>query len=125
MARAQYRESVLLQASNGALTSAGGGALATIYDVGTSNPISDVLYADPSSQTRLTNPFATGPDGSVNFWLASERQIDVVVSCPGYGPVRVTVTADSAGNAIDSSLRTYVGHVMGVIDPGGAPAPVP
>ena len=123
--RAQFRDTILLRASNGALSVAGGSALAALYDVGTSSPIGDTIYADASSPATLSNPLVSDADGTLNFWLAAERQLDVVVSCPTYAPVRVTVTTDSAGNAVDSALRTYVGHVMGVIDPGGAPQPSP
>ena len=122
--RAQFRDTVFFRAANGAVSVAGGGALAMVYDVGTSTPISEPIYGHPVNMTIISNPVVSDLDGTISFWLAEERQVDVVVSCPGYTSVRATVTTDSAGNAIDSALRTYVGHVMGIIDPGNAPAPV-
>jgi hypothetical protein len=120
--RAQFRDTVLLRSSIGALSVAGGSALVALYDVGTSSPIGEVIYAAASGAGTLNNPVVTDPDGTLNFWLAEERELDVVVSCPGFRSVRVTVTSDSAGNAIDFALRNYVGYVMGSIDPGGTPA---
>jgi hypothetical protein len=123
--RAQFRDTVMLRSSVGALSVASGSGLAALYDVGTTNPISETIYADPTSTATQNNPIVTDRDGTINFWLAEERQLDVVVSVPGYNSVRFTVTTDSVGNAIDSALRTYVSHVMGSIDPGNAPQPLP
>jgi hypothetical protein len=125
--RAQFRDTVLLLGAGGTLVVPPAGAQVAVYDVGTSNPIADVLYADASSSATLPNPMFTEDNGLVDFWTLEEREIDLVVTCPGYQPQRVTVTTDAAGGGggagEDIALRTYVQHIMGVLDPSGPPAP--
>jgi len=123
--RAQFRDTVLLRWPSGGLNvaPAPAGVSVALYDVGTSNPISEPIYVDESTPATLTNPLSTDASGSILFWLAGERLLDLVVRCPGFSDVRTTITTDSAGSAIDSGVRTYVQHIMGVIDPGGAPSP--
>jgi Pectate lyase superfamily protein len=94
MPRAQFRDTVLLRSLNGTLVVPPSGAGANLYDAGTSNAIAEPIYADNVSPTTLTNPVPVGADGALNFWLAEERELDVVVACPGYTPLRTTVTTD-------------------------------
>lgn len=68
-----------------------------LYDVGTSTPIGETIYADDSSGTTLSNPLVPDSDGLINFWLAEERELDVVVSCAGFSPSRQTITTDGIG----------------------------
>jgi hypothetical protein len=93
--RAQFRDTVMLRHPNGVLGTPPP-ASAAIYDVGTSVPISGPIYADGDSPATLPNPMPTSADGTVTFWLDAERELDVVVSCPNFTPVRTTVTADAA-----------------------------
>ena len=129
--RAQFRDTVMLRSPNGGL-GVPPGAQVSLYDVGTSSPIVGTIWADASSTATLPNPMPTGDDGAIDFWLDVERELDVVVTCSGYEPVRVTVTTDSASGGggggsgttgVDSALRTYVQHIMGQIDPTGPPPP--
>jgi hypothetical protein len=99
MPRAQFRDTLMLRGPGpppNALTAPplGVTATASLYDVGTSNPISEPIYADNSSATTLSNPVTLNADGALTFWLAEERELDLVVSCPGYTPQRTTVTTD-------------------------------
>src|SRR6516162_8039251 len=119
--RAQFRDTVMLRYPNGGL-GVPPGATVNLYDVGTSSPIVGTIWADASSTATLPNPMPTGDDGAIDFWLDVERELDVVVTCSGYEPVRVTVTTDSASGGggggsgttgVDSALRTYVQHIMG------------
>jgi hypothetical protein len=125
MPRAQFRDTIMLRAPGGYLVIPPSGTTATLYDVGTTTRIGEPIYADASSPTILTNPVSADVNGQINFWLAEERELDLLVQTAGYGTQRLTVTTDSAGGglAVDSDLRTYVGHVMGVIDPGATPPP--
>jgi hypothetical protein len=96
MGRAMFRDTILVKSPNG-LLSVPNTASVSVYDVGTSNPISDTLYADDSSGTTLANPLAIGADGTFQFWTLTEREMDVVVTTSGYQPVRTTVMTDAAG----------------------------
>ena len=91
-----------------------------------------VLLASAQIVPTMGDEVPTGDDGAIDFWLDVERELDVVVTCSGYEPVRVTVTTDSASGGggggsgttgVDSALRTYVQHIMGQIDPTGPPPP--
>jgi len=73
-------------------------ASAAIYDVGTTNPITDTLYADHSSGITLSNPIPIGADGAIQFWTTLEREMDVVVTTPGYASVRATGLTHAALN---------------------------
>jgi hypothetical protein len=96
MLRAQFRDTVMLRTASGVLSLPPRGASAFLCDVGGSAPISDLIYSDESSGTTLDNPLSLGLDGTINFWTAEERELDVVVSCSGFITSRVTVTTDSA-----------------------------
>jgi hypothetical protein len=125
MARAQFRDTVMLRGPAGLVAVPPGmTASAALFDVGTSNPISDVIYAGESGAGTLPNPFATGDNGLVNFWTTGERELDIVASCPGFINTRTTVATDAPGQgAADVPLRTYIQHIMSQLDPGGPPAP--
>jgi hypothetical protein len=96
MLRAQFRDTVMLRTASGVLSLPPRGASAFLCDVGGSAPISELIYSDESSGTTLDNPLSLGLDGTINFWTAEERELDVVVSCSGFITSRVTVTTDSA-----------------------------
>jgi hypothetical protein len=98
MPRAQFRDTVLLRTANGLVGIPPSGATAAVYDVGTSVPIADTLYADESGSATLTNPVKVGADGLVVFWTAAELELDVVISAAGYSTVRTTVTTDAASS---------------------------
>jgi len=151
--RAQFRDTVMMRGSNGTLMSAPAGASVSLFDVGTTTRINEKIYADDSSGTLLSNPLTPAPDGTINFWLDEERELDVEVACFGFATVRVTVTTDGpvgvvagpagpqgpqgipgpvgpagpAGpaGAVDHDLRVYVQHIMSIIDPSGPPPPSP
>jgi len=145
-ARAQFRDTVLLRASDGTLDVGAGSALVTLYDVDTTMPIAEPIYVDQSGLETLPNPFASGLDGSITFWTAEEREIDLHVQCPGFSTLVVTITTDAAigfltgpqgpegpagppgtpgASGSDHDLRVYVQHVMSVLDPTGPPPPPP
>ena len=92
--RAQFRDTLLLRSSNGVVMVPREGS-ASVYDVGTSTPIADVLYADVEGDATLVNPVPVSSDGSIVFWLTHERVFDLVVSVPGYAVARVTTQSDS------------------------------
>jgi len=106
MSRAQFRDQVMLRWANGALgvPSAASAPTAALYDVGTSNPISEPIYADESSATLLPNPIVLGTDGLIDFWLVAERELDVVVSALGYTSMRNTVMTDAVQASIVTGL---------------------
>lgn len=112
MPRAQFRDTVMLRNGNGMLTLPPGPAVASFYDVGTSNLITDTIYADDSSPTTLPNPITLGIDGLVDIWTDLERELDVEVSYTGFISSRTTVTTDGA-----TTVTT------GPIGPQGPPGP--
>jgi len=87
--RAQFRDTVLLKTPNGTVIVPLSSS-AAVYDVGTTNPIVDTLYADHASGVLLPNPIPVGSDGAIQFWTLNQRELDVVVTTPGYLPVRTT-----------------------------------
>lgn len=97
MPRAQFRDTVLLRTPNGTVLVPQSSS-AAVYDVGTSSPITDTLYADNLSGTTLANPIAIGADGAIAFWTLLERELDVVVSTSGYAAVRITSLTKAALN---------------------------
>jgi hypothetical protein len=96
MARAQFRDTVLLRTANGVVVLPPAGATAALYDVATNTPITDTIYADESGSDTLANPLVLGNDGLINIWTSAERELDVVVSAAGFITSRITVTTDSA-----------------------------
>lgn len=126
MARAQFRDTVMLRTANGVLTLPPAGASAAFYNVGSSTPISDTIYADDASSATLTNPLALDDDGLINIWTSAERELDVVVSAAGYVTARVTVTTDSAtsgtGGQGPEGPQGPVGPT-GPSGPSGTPGP--
>lgn len=112
--RAQFRDTVMLRTSNGLLAVPPVGTLVAVYDVDTSVPITDTIYANDSGPATLPNPMPTGADGLIDFWLDYERQFDVEVSAPGFQTLRTTATSDAAaglGNVFVDP--TFVGTVYG------------
>jgi hypothetical protein len=97
VARAQFRDTIALRGTNGMLlVPPPGMATAAVYDVGTSNPVGEPIYADDSTTATLANPIPVGSDGLLNFWLAEERELDLLVQASGFASVRTTVTTDSS-----------------------------
>jgi len=96
MTRAQFRDTVMVRGPTGMVGIAPITATASLCDVGTLTLIAESIYANESGTQLLPNPVPVSVDGSLDFWLAAERELDLVVTCPGYIDVRVTVTADSA-----------------------------
>jgi hypothetical protein len=95
VARALFRDTVLLRTPNASIVVPLSSS-AAVYDVGTSNPVTDTLYADDSSTILLPNPIPIASDGGIVFWTLNERECDVVVTTPGYQPVRSTVVTKGA-----------------------------
>src|SRR5215510_6878678 len=106
MARAQFRDSVLLRGGNGLLSAPPSGqGLVAVYQSGTTTPIAATLYADALSSATLPNPFPTGSDGYVSFYVASELEFDLYVSAPGYSSLTLHASADAvqpAGSSLPS-----------------------
>jgi len=84
----------MLLSSSGLVVPPASGGSAAVYDPGTTSPISETIYADSTSASTLANPLTPGADGLINFWLAEEREFDVLVSYSGYAALRVNVTSD-------------------------------
>ena len=112
MPRAQFRDVVVMRGTSGVLMVAPPGTSVALYDIGTSNPIAEAIYAAEGGSQMLPNPLYPSVDGSIEFWLAEERELDLVASCPGLTTVRATVTTDGI---------SPVG--AGVVGPPGAQGP--
>jgi hypothetical protein len=93
---AQFRDTVMLRSRTGVVGLPPSGALAYVYDVGTSDFVSDTMFSNSSGGQTLPNPMPVGSDGLIELWVPDEREMDIVVAAPGYSIVRATVTADSA-----------------------------
>jgi hypothetical protein len=95
MPRAQFRDSVMLRWANG-LVGVPAVGNASLFEIGTTTPIADTIYADISSPTTLPNPLPVAEDGTVEFWLDTERDLDLVINSPGYTSERRTIATDAA-----------------------------
>lgn len=62
-----------LQSITGALVT---GATVTVFDPGTTTPISQTLYADATSSTTLSNPFQA-TSGLIDFYLTNPQDVDL------------------------------------------------
>jgi hypothetical protein len=121
MARAQFRDTVITNALNGNLRIPAQGVTVAVYDVGSDNPINESIYADNGSSTTLPNPIPISGDGLIDFWLAEEREFDIVVSSPGYASVRTTVTSDGVQTVIPGPAGPA--GPQGPAGPGGTGPP--
>lgn len=113
MARAHFVDSILWNDTGVARVLSG--ATAHVYDVGTSTPISDTLYAAATGVDTLSNPLTADDNGKIEFYLENDRRVDLVISKTGYTSVRRTVNV-LAADELDSPLLnspTLAGTVSG------------
>jgi|SRR5215471_17776135 len=113
MPRAQFRDVVMMRGASGVLMVAPPGASVALYDIGTSNPIAEAIYAAEGGSQVLSNPLYPSVDGAIEFWLAEERELDLVASCPGLTTVRATITTDG-----------IAGSGTGIAGPAGPQGPI-
>lgn len=59
----------------------------TVYEPGTTTPISQTLYAGNTGGTTKTNPFTGGSDGSVEFFLDTAQRVKVRATGTGLGTI--------------------------------------
>jgi hypothetical protein len=62
------------------------GANVAIYEKGTSTPMAQPLYADPTSGATLANPLTTGSLGEYGFWLDTPQSVRLYFSGAGMTP---------------------------------------
>ena len=62
----------------------------TVYDQGTTTPVSETLYAADTGGSTLTNPFTANSDGSVEFYMATAGRVSVKYDGTGAGLGTVT-----------------------------------
>lgn len=91
MARAHFRDSLFGATSPPRLLV---GATVAVYEVGTTTPISQTLYAARTGSTTKTNPITTGSDGLVEFWLDERARVDLSITHPDMSALTVTVEVD-------------------------------
>lgn len=60
------------------------GASITVYDVGTTDEISETIYADATGASELDNPFTADSLGQFRFYLDKSKRVDLYVSATGY-----------------------------------------
>lgn len=90
------------------------GATVTVVTQGTSTPVSATLYAHDDSVDNATkaNPFTTGSDGTVDFYLITAARVDLLIAKTGYTAVRRTVDVVAPG-ASGSSAPVYTNGPTG------------
>src|SRR3990167_8242269 len=89
-----------------------------VYQVDTPTPITEIIYADATGATALTNPLSTNSLGYVQFYLDRPKIVDLLVSKTGYtdftledvsvgrsGSYSATITV-AASNASAASIAT-------------------
>lgn len=60
------------------------GATCTLYDQGTTTPISAIIYANDTDGTTLTNPLTASATGKVEFYLAAPARLSMKVEKSGH-----------------------------------------
>lgn len=93
MARAHYFASLAGRLSDTVSLAPLVGALAHVYQEGTSTPITETIYSASSGAGTLANPLTAGADGSIEFYLEDEKRVDIVIVATGFAQKRVTVEA--------------------------------
>lgn len=75
-------------------------ATCSVRQKGTATDIVETIFAfDDTDTAELTNPFTTGADGKVEFYLTTPDRVDIFLSKSGYAsqtiPVDVSLASDS------------------------------
>lgn len=72
----------------------------TLYEPGTTTMITDVIYADGTTSTVLSNPFISNT-GIINFYLLNPRRVDLAIAQGGL-PVQTYADVDVIAAGADS-----------------------
>jgi hypothetical protein len=102
--RAHFVDTVQAVSPTGSLVLLSG-ATVTVVTQGTSTPVSATLYAHDDSVDNATkaNPFTTGGDGTVDFYLTTAARVDLLLTKTGYTTVRRTVDVSNPSSGGGSS----------------------
>lgn len=61
-----------------------GSVTVSVFDVGTTNPVSDTIYSGESGSATLANPFTSAVNGEVEFYLDKAKLVTVRYTKTGY-----------------------------------------
>lgn len=61
-----------------------GGASVKVCEPYTTTAIAETIYDSPDGAGTLSNPLTADSDGIVEFWLAAEKTVTLVVTKAGY-----------------------------------------
>lgn len=67
------------------------GATVTLYNQGTTTPISATIYANDTDLSVLTNPLTAGTNGKVEFYLATPARLSMKIEKSGYTTTTETI----------------------------------
>jgi hypothetical protein len=91
------------------------GALVTVRESGQSVLLAQPLYAGPTGDDQLTNPYVTS-DGTIDFWLDTPQRVSVLVQKDGFSDILVYLDAvppPEETARTDSPLRIVGSQVPG------------
>lgn len=83
MARARYNNMALTR--TGVVVNTVPNAQVTLYEAGTTTPLADTIYANPTGVVTLTNPFFADSNGNYTFYLDTPQSIKISMTGSGLG----------------------------------------
>lgn len=83
MARARYNSMALT--ADGLPVNIVPNATVTLYEAGTTTPLSDTIYAGATGGSTLTNPFTADAYGNFTFYLATAKRVKITTTGTGVG----------------------------------------
>lgn len=79
------------------------GATVNVYEQGTTGAIADTIYSAASGSTALTQPLTSNAAGAIEFFLDTEKFVDLRISKTGWSTLTETVLIAAPGNATPSA----------------------
>lgn len=108
-ARSRGLFQAMKQNADGAFVPAGNPTV-TLYEPGTTTPITQTIYAAATGGTTLSNPFVGDANGNAEWYLAKPQRVKVVATAVGMGTV-----------AFDHEAASHDPGEMIVTTPGAVP----
>lgn len=117
--RAHFRETIIDQFGN-ALS----GATVTVYNEGTTTPISVIMYGTDATGVILANPLTSNADGVVEFYIDTPQDVDLKIEKIGYDTRTIAHLAVGTGAIVGfPSIQNIVVGGLSVAGISSLPAP--
>lgn len=93
--RAHCRQFVTYAQNSGAVTIVPNAAV-SIYNTGTTTPVTQTMYTTATGSTTVSNPTRSDSTGLVEFWMPYAQTVDLAINASGFAAQTVTCEAGSA-----------------------------